>query len=263
MKTLCPAHREGVPISLPRRLRILIAMLLCFAAVRASLAIAQTPAGPSPASHRQDGLRYLQQREPQKALEHFRAAVTIDPKDFEAQFYVGAILLELGQTPDAIAELQRAVNLNGGSHLGHYYLGLALDKSGRTVDALDQYQHSLRLKPEFDEARYSLSSACWKLGDLDGAILLLREVVAGKPDFAEARFNLGLALKQNGELDEAIKELQTVCRLPQPHPGRTWRWGRRWLKGSACPRRLTQCRRLPILRLPIPSIYTTLALRSN
>ncbi len=184
-------------------------------------AFAQEPAGPTAAWHRKEGIHYLQNREAQKALEHFRAAAQLDAQDAESRFYAGAILVDSGKSEAAISELLQAIALNPGLHLSHYYLALALERTGRQGEAIVEYQEALRLKPDFHDARYALSAVCWKQGDLDGAILLLREITEANPGFAEGHFNLALALKQKGNLDEAVNELQIALKL-QPDQPRTY-----------------------------------------
>src|SRR5215467_3932711 len=121
---------ESVSASDCRRLRLALALLLWPAPI-VTPSVAQEPTGaPSAAQHRQEGVRYLQNREPQKALEHFRAAARIEPQDAESRFFIGAILCDSGQPEAAIPELQKAVELNRKLHLSHYYLALAFDRAG-------------------------------------------------------------------------------------------------------------------------------------
>jgi tetratricopeptide (TPR) repeat protein len=198
--------------------RVSLSLLLWLTVFTFSVLAQEPSEAPSAAWHRQEGVRHLQNRDAQKALNHFRAAVQINPQDAESRFYIGAILVDSGQTESAVAELQRSIELNRKLHLSHYYLALAFDRLGRMTEAIVEYQEAIRIKPEFHDARYALSAVCWRQGDLDGAIRLLREVIDVKPDIAEARFNLALALKQKGNLDEAIKELQIASQFQPVQP---------------------------------------------
>ncbi|MGH9939005.1 MAG: hypothetical protein ACREAM_22425, partial [Blastocatellia bacterium] len=105
------AQQEAVSISHCRRLRLAAILFLWLASFVAPL-FAQQPAGPPSATqHRQEGIRDLQNREPKKALDHFRAAAQMDPQDAESQFFIGAILCDSGQAEAAIPELRRAIEL--------------------------------------------------------------------------------------------------------------------------------------------------------
>src|SRR5574341_320242 len=153
MKTsLEPSLRESVSTSDCRRLRLALALLLWLASIVTPSVAQEPPSAPSAAQHRQEGIRYLQNREAQKALEHFRAAARIEPQDAESRFFIGAILCDSGQPEAAIPELQKAIELNRKLHLGHYYLALAFDRTGQTAEAIIAYQEALRLKPEFQDA---------------------------------------------------------------------------------------------------------------
>src|SRR5262245_21490194 len=128
-----PSLQDSVSAPDRRRLRFALALLLWPAPI-VTPQIAQEPAGaPSAAQHRQEGVRYLQNRDAQKALEHFRAAARIEPQDAESRFFIGAILCDSGQADAAIPELQKAIELNPKPHLGHYYLALAFDRTGRAA----------------------------------------------------------------------------------------------------------------------------------
>src|SRR5262245_17397470 len=82
--------------------------------------------------HREEGIRQLQKRDAQKALDHFRAAARIDPQDAQSRFYIGAILVDSGEPVDAVSELQKSIELNQKLHLAHYYLAMAFDRLGKT-----------------------------------------------------------------------------------------------------------------------------------
>src|SRR6266498_2036116 len=107
-----PPLRESVSASGCRRLRLALAIPLWLVSI-ITPSVAQEPvAATSAAQHRQEGVRYLQKREAQKALEHFRAAAQIEPQDAESRFFIGAILCDSGQAEAAIPELQKAIELN-------------------------------------------------------------------------------------------------------------------------------------------------------
>src|SRR5215510_13039173 len=107
-----PLPRESIIASDRRRLRLALAIPLWLVSIIMP-SVAQEPSGAtSAAQHRQEGIRYLQNREAQKALEHFRAAARMEPKDAESHFFIGAILCDSGQAEAAIQELQKAIELN-------------------------------------------------------------------------------------------------------------------------------------------------------
>src|SRR5215470_15927347 len=131
-----PSPRESASASDCRRLRLALAIPLWLVSI-ITPSVAQEPgAATTAAQHRQEGARYLQNREAQKALEQFRAAAQIEPQDVESRFFIGAILCDSGQPEAAIPELQKAIELNRKLHLGYYYLALSFDRTGRTAEAI-------------------------------------------------------------------------------------------------------------------------------
>src|SRR5262249_18825388 len=156
--SLEPSLRKTVSAFECRRPRLALTLLLWLVTIVTSSVAQQPPDAPSATQHRKEEIRALKNREPQKALEHFRAATQLEPQDAESRFFIGAILCDSGQAEAAIPELQRAIELNRKLHLGHYYLALAFDRTGQTAEAIVEYQEALRLKPECHNDRTALTA---------------------------------------------------------------------------------------------------------
>jgi tetratricopeptide (TPR) repeat protein len=196
----------------------------------ASQVTGQTGQGPSAAaeSRQQQGIHYFKQRNLQKALSEFRAAIELNPKDAISHDYIGVIMGESGMAEAAIPAFQQAIKHNPKFAEAHFHLGLSYDRTGRMDEAIAEYQEALRLKPELAEARYGLSAICVRVGDLSGAIDLLRQVIKAVPNFSEARYNLALNLwnkyknstnlRLKSDLDEAVQELLAASRLEPRQP---------------------------------------------
>ena len=167
--------------------------------------------------HQQQGATYLDQHNLARALDEFRSAVRLDPRDPTARDYLGVALAESGRTDQAVVEFRKSTELSDSFAPAHFHLGLAYERIGRSSDAIAEYEAALFREPGLVDARYALSAACWKRGDRAGAITLLRQVLGQHPPFAaEGYYNLGLELREQGELDEAVRELKAAVEL-EPH----------------------------------------------
>jgi len=72
------------------------------------------------------GLSYLNDKQPVPALVAFREAVTVNPTEPRYRDSLGLLLLDLGQIPQALAELKKALELDPRFADGYFHLGVAL-----------------------------------------------------------------------------------------------------------------------------------------
>ena len=89
----------------------------------------------------------------------------------------GLELLNKGDLDGAIEAFKKAVTLRPKEAETHYYLGYALGIKGLLADAILELQRAISLNPELGEAHYYLGAARWFSKDIDGAIAALRAAV--------------------------------------------------------------------------------------
>jgi Tetratricopeptide repeat len=121
-----------------------------------------------------------------------------NPKDFTANFNLGAVMLSRLNAAGAVGALETAVAAGPARAEARNMLGLALQSVGRNAEALAEFEIALKLRPEYTAARFNLASSQIKAGKLDEAIANLRQVVAANP---------GDPLPQR-KLDEALAARQ-------------------------------------------------------
>jgi len=80
--------------------------------------------------------------EARAALRHARE---LDPKSFDAAFYMARLLLQQGQRKQAIALFQEAIQLDPGSTKAHYQLAMALKADGQLKKAEEEFALFRRL----------------------------------------------------------------------------------------------------------------------
>jgi tetratricopeptide (TPR) repeat protein len=181
------------------------------------------------------------------AMEGFREALRLEPRDPDALYYVGV-------TAGALAEMEfdRLVKLAPDSARAHQLLGESYEAQGRaaeaeaeyraalqadpdSVDALlalgdlvrsdlalskerlsearDYYARAIERQPESYDALYGLGACDAVAGEHASAIGFLRRAVKVAPNSAPARLALGISLLQTGEITPAVAELETAARL--------------------------------------------------
>jgi hypothetical protein len=131
-------------------------------------------------------------RELQEAV--MRHRLEKDPRDFSANFNLGAVMLSRLNAPGAVTPLEAAVRAEPDRADARSMLGLALARVGRTADAMAQFEIILRAHPDLASARFNLANAQIKAGRLDEAIANLRQVLDAFPDDATVKARLEDAL---------------------------------------------------------------------
>ncbi|HWX21604.1 MAG TPA: tetratricopeptide repeat protein [Candidatus Binatia bacterium] len=139
-------------------------------------------------------------------------AVTVDPGDYMAHFYLASAFDGEGRLDEAIAEFKEALLLQPNADMYNSF-GLFLTRRGRLDEAIIQFQQALRLRPDRPGPHNNLARALFKKRRLDEAIVQFQDALALKPDAADIHDSLGVALCWKGRLDEGIHEFEEALKL--------------------------------------------------
>ncbi|HTS89443.1 MAG TPA: tetratricopeptide repeat protein [Gemmatimonadales bacterium] len=177
------------------------------------------------------GLCYALLGQPQRALEHFGQALTLNPRYIEAHIHRGILLNDLGRTQEAEEAFRQAAthNVRQGhgfpAHVAanlanhHALLAAAYAESGALGHAIGEYRRAVELGPNFADLRYKLARALLEFGDVLSAREELERVVADRPNFVDAQASLGLARYLSGDVTGA-QAIWHDCLLARPKNAR-------------------------------------------
>ena len=153
-----------------------------------------------------------------QAIEIERRALQIDPELADAHTWLGAGLLGLGRTDEAIAEMREAVRLdpqNGQAHQGlarAYWVG-----KGDFAAAVPEFDRAIVLNPEAGYSYLQLALILAWQGQLDRAEEISRRAVELQEQYISgnaglqivgAHARLGYVHYLKGEHDEALREYE-------------------------------------------------------
>jgi tetratricopeptide (TPR) repeat protein len=161
------------------------------------------------------GIVLSERGETDQAIDHYRQAVALRANYPEAQYNLGRLLVQQGRLDEAIEHYEKAVEISPADSEAQNNLGATLFEIGRVDDAIAHYRKALELEPNYAEASCNLANALIAKGDFDGAIARYSACLAVTPDQPEAQYNLASALLRKGRIDEAIVHYQKVLQL---HP---------------------------------------------
>lgn len=115
--------------------------------------------------HNNLGIVYQLQGDHLRAILQFREALRLQPDYPAPRFLLGASLMALGRTADAIRELERALKLDPSQTLGRLQLIKAYEQAGNLIAVVDQYRKLRDAQPQEPEYAYQLGKAYLKLSE--------------------------------------------------------------------------------------------------
>ena len=98
----------------------------------------------------------------------------------ELRYLHGVLLLEFGQTEDAVQQLRRAVYLDSGLIVGHFMLASAFHRLGNLSGALRAFRNARDLARELDSSTVPLSEGESPEGLAESAQLRINAILSGQ-----------------------------------------------------------------------------------
>jgi tetratricopeptide (TPR) repeat protein len=133
------------------------------------------------------------------------------PDDPVAQHMAGAALLDIGQTDDAVALLERATTLSPTFLSAWKDLGRARAASGDNPGAEIAFNRALALDDEDVDAWIGLGVARYQQERYEDAITAFDQAVAIAPDRPRARYGRGASRLMIGDEDGARREAEALA----------------------------------------------------
>lgn len=160
------------------------------------------------------GLELAQSGEALKAIDNFKAAVSLYPKFPLALNEMGVQYLKLGQADKAVEALKTASDLTPDAFIPRLNLGVALMEAKQFVDAETQLREALKHNATSPTAHMYLGLTLTHLGNYDESEKeLLRAVEVGGSQLGLAHYYLGGLYWKKRAYGRAAEELETYLRL--------------------------------------------------
>jgi Flp pilus assembly protein TadD len=109
--------------------------------------------------HSNLGLAYASMGDKEKALQHYRAAVEINPHDAEAYINLGSFWLHEKNFEESLKQSLWALEIKQDSEKAHNNIGVALLHQGNREEAVKHFREALRINPGYVAAKKNLEIA--------------------------------------------------------------------------------------------------------
>jgi tetratricopeptide (TPR) repeat protein len=126
-------------------------------------------------SHRDLGKVLVSEHSP-AAVAELAAAIKQNPRDAEAQYYMGVALLQDGRTSDAVQYLERAMQLNANFWGTYFYLGRARLELQQNAEAVPLLRKAAEMNARAAVVFYELGRALMAAGKPDEAKVAMQRV---------------------------------------------------------------------------------------
>lgn len=155
----------------------------------------------------------------------YRDILQAVPDHYPAVHFLGIVLYQRGNLPEALGLLEKAVRIAPkDAHLWSNYAAM-LSESGRVDEAMKAWDKALRLNPRLADAYSNKGNVEWQRGRFRQAEELCRKALAIEPKHLDALLNLGNALAAQKKYADAIKQWQKAVKI-EPQFSKAWNnWG--------------------------------------
>jgi len=144
---------------------------------------------------------YKQLDAPEQAANAYRAAIMINPDDFEALYGLAKTSIDQGKYDVAEAQLERALQLNENDPRVYSAMGVVKDQKGEHGVAQALYRTGLLIDPDNVPLRNNLGLSLALSGDQSESIAMLREVAREPKAGKVGSKNLAHAATYNAPAD--------------------------------------------------------------
>jgi len=175
-----------------------------------------TPKDPEP--HISAGLLDERQKDFPAAEAEYKQVLALDPHSTEAAIGLTNILMKSNRLADAEPVLRRLSAERADDAGIHLQLGRVLAAQGKNDDAIVEFQTALKLSPKDSDAQHDLADLLVIAGKNDQAEPIYRALLAAQPNDAELHRALGRALLRQKKFPEAQQELLAAVRLKRDSP---------------------------------------------
>ena len=128
-----------------------------------------------------------------------------EPRNADALNLLGAVLVQLGQAEKAVDHMRRAIQIQPKRAPYHVNLGVTLQDLGRFDQAQAAFEQAIKLDKHFADAYYNLAKLFKQMDLPEAALLTYEQVLSIDPKRADALINMGNILFDHGGVEDSLQ----------------------------------------------------------
>lgn len=159
------------------------------------------------------GIRTLQQKEPKKAANLMKQALSYNSQNADVYFNLGVIYSEMDKVDKSRVNYELAVHFDPKHTNAQNNLGVIHRRQANLEAAIVCFERVLQLEPEMALTNKNLAAVYGAQGRMADAIRMTRTALDKNEEDAEAANNLALLYRDQGDVELCLKYLDICLRL--------------------------------------------------
>jgi Flp pilus assembly protein TadD len=148
-----------------------------------------------------------------KAIEDYNQVIALNSSNYEAYSARGAAFEQIDQVERAIKDYSQAIALNPTYYEAYIKRGILLGKTGLFDLAIDDFNHSIQIKSDNAEAFVGRGTAFALLGQNSRAMEDFNRAIELNQNLSITYFNRGRLYAKTGNRERAVSDLRKACEL--------------------------------------------------
>lgn len=161
----------------------------------------------------EQGLKALDDKQYQTAIDDFTKAIAADPKDYSLHFNLALAYSLAGKNAEAIPEYKKTLELKPDLYQAELNLGIALLREGHPSDAVPYFTSAASQQAKSYRPNYYLAAALLGSGEFAKAEQAYVTALALDPKSPDAELGLAHALAGENKLDDAAVHFKNAAAL--------------------------------------------------
>lgn len=158
------------------------------------------------------GYMYQMEKQHEKAIEEYKEAIQINPKDADAYNNIGAVLIELERYEEASEYLRKALQVDPRHPEAHFNLGLAYQMVRNFNEAQMEYKRAMQYGYKEYQLFFNLGTVFNQIGKIYEAETWYNETIKSKSNFADAYYNLAVVYSKLEQKRESINNYKNYLK---------------------------------------------------
>ena len=159
------------------------------------------------------GLKALDEKRYQEAVDNFINAIAAEPKDYSLHFNLALAYSLWGKDAEAIPEYKKALEIKPGLYQAELNLGILLLREKQGADAVPYLTDAVSQKAKEFRPNFYLASALLASGDFVKAEQAYRAALEIDPKSPDAELGLAHALAKQDRVAEAAPHFQNAASM--------------------------------------------------
>jgi protein O-mannosyl-transferase len=155
---------------------------------------------------------YAEKGQTQKSIATYEDGLLAEPENAELHFGLGTVYAFKGDLLNAESEFEETIRLEPSHVLAHHKLGVLYGRQDLTGKAIEQYGLALKNDPFAVESHYNLAVELSGMNQKEEALSHYKRVLKIDPTHIKTRVNLAIIYFEQGDTRKALEELQKVLR---------------------------------------------------